>query len=135
VPPPHPWTIKLTSFASQVRIEDSDNGRTLGELNFKANETLSIFKKGTQAVSAMPLLTKENKLNDRAQFLFTQIFERYAIEDPDDPTQKVLDYGATTAYVQGATGEKIVDKGVQHLMQFDSNSDGKLTLQDFLYFY
>lgn len=87
---PHPWTIRINKFAGQVAIRDNDNGKTLAELGFKSNEVLSVYKKGNSSVSKMPLLDSENKLNERAKFLFTQIFERYAIDDPSDPTQKCL---------------------------------------------
>lgn len=47
----------------------------------------------------MPLLDANNKLNERATFLFTLIFDRYATEDPSDPTQKVIMEKELTAYV------------------------------------
>ena len=40
-----------------------------------------------------------------------------------------------TQYVQDATGMTNVAPGVQGLMGYDSNQDGKLTLKDFLCFY
>ena len=45
-----------------------------------------------QGVSKMPFLTADNKLNARARHVFTGIFERYAIVDPDQPEggEKIL---------------------------------------------
>lgn len=59
-------------------------------MGFKRDEVLTIYKKQTTTQSKMPLLTSDNKINARAKAVFTQIFERYAIEDPDDPTQGLV---------------------------------------------
>ena len=85
-PIPHPWTLRVVKTLGNTTLKDTDNGKTLSELGFKSDTQLQVFKKGAQSVSKMPLLTPENKLNDRAKFHFTKIFERYAIPDPDDST-------------------------------------------------
>lgn len=76
---PHPWTLRVCRYSSTQDIRETDNGKTLGELGFKPNETLNVFKKGIQSTSTMPLLTMENKLNGRANYLFTYLFELFAI--------------------------------------------------------
>ena len=104
-------------------------------MGLKGSETLSVFKKSAQSVSKMPLLTPENKLNERATSVFAGIFEWYAVEDPEDAGKKVISEAECTKYVQDATGQKQVDQGVAHILGFSSTKDGKMSLADFLYFY
>lgn len=60
VPIPHPWTVRITKFSGQTPIRDSDNGKTLAEAGFGPNEVLSVYKKGNQSESKMPLITLGN---------------------------------------------------------------------------
>lgn len=133
---PHPWTIRLAKLGGSVQIKDSDNGKTLADMMFKNDEVLTIYKKQTNTASKMPLLTPENKINARAKAVFTQIFERYAEEDPDDPTQeRVITERGMYKYVEDATGEANAEGPVANIMSYDSNHDKKMSLKDFLYFY
>ena len=84
----------------------------------------------------MPLLTSDNKINARAKSVFTQIFERYAIDDPEDASsERVITTQGMFKYVEDATGEANSVDSVTKIMSYDSNQDGKMSLKDFLYFY
>ena len=62
--------IKVT-FIKVKRLTENDNGKTLAEMGFKNDETLTIYKKTNLTSSKMPLLTPENKINARAKATFT----------------------------------------------------------------
>lgn len=85
----------------------------------------------------MPLLTMENRLNARAEYLFTYLFNRFAInDDPDNPDgNKVMGDKETIAFAKYLIGSDAVDGAYRTLMNWDSNGDGKLTLKDILLFY
>ena len=52
-------------------LKDNDNGKTLADLNFSTNEVLSVCKKTSFAVSKVPLITAEGKINEMAKHVFT----------------------------------------------------------------
>lgn len=83
----------------------------------------------------MPLITTGNEINERAKYLFTQIFERYAIEHPEDADKKVMMRTQMILYVQHATGVAEVSSGVDSIMLYARNEVGKMHLEDFLCFY
>ena len=91
-------------------------------MGFKNDETLTIYKKTNLTSSKMPLLTPENKINARAKATFTQIFERYAINDPDDAeSERVITEEGMYKYVFDATGEANSTNSVSTIMSYDSN--------------
>ena len=100
-------------------------------MGFGPSEVLAVYKKATTSVSKFPLLTPENKLNERAKHVFSGIFDRYAIDDPDDDSlssKKVIMETQAFQYVRDATGLDSVAPGVASIMGYDSNQDGKMTL-------
>ena len=137
VPRPHPSTIRLAKHGgSGQQVRDNENGKTLGEMGFKTDDTLAIHRVANTTASKMPLLTPENKINARATAVFSQIFERYAIDDPDDPEKgRVITVEGMYKYVEDATGEKNGTASVEKIMACDSNMDGKISRKDFLFFY
>ena len=61
----------------------------------------------------MPLLTMENKLNERAEFLFTYLFHLFAIKDQDKPDgEMVMGEVETTAFARHVTGTQLVKNAV-----------------------
>lgn len=105
-------------------------------MKIQSGSEITCTKKITQTNSKFPLLDAQNKINEHATFLFTQIFFRYAIEDPDNPDgEKVIMRPQAYKYVQDATGVQEVTTGTDGIMKYDRDGDGKMTLEDFLYFY
>ena len=107
-------------------------------MKFKSNESLSVTSKGFQSVSKVPLVNEEgNDINERAYFIFSELFEMYAIEDPDEPTRKVMRIDEICAFIKGATKENCRrdDTRVTFIAGFDSNGDEKLEKDDFIRFY
>ena len=83
----------------------------------------------------MPLITNDNMINDRARFLFSQMFERYSIEHPEIPGKKILMFKELNTYVQHCTGVQEVTKGVTEIMAWGKEETGKMNLEEFLTFY
>jgi hypothetical protein len=54
--PSHPASIRIYRFAGSTDIKEIDNGKTLAELKFKPNETITAFKKYTYTSNRVPLL-------------------------------------------------------------------------------
>jgi len=114
------------------------NGSTLAELKFKQTESISVSSKGFQSVSKVPLVNEDGTdINERAYFIFSELFEMYAIEDPDEPTRKIMRIEEITAFIKGATKETCSrdDSRVIFISGFDSNGDGKIEKDDFINFY
>jgi hypothetical protein len=61
----------------------------------------------------------------------------YAIEDPDEPSRKVMRIDEICAFIKGATKEtcRRDDTRVLFIAGFDSNGDEKLEKDDFIRFY
>ncbi len=61
----------------------------------------------------------------------------YAIEDPDDPTKRIMRIEEVCEFIRGATKEKCrpEDTRAQYIIGFDSNNDGKMEKDDFINFY
>lgn len=61
----------------------------------------------------------------------------YAVEDPDDPTRKIMRLQEICNFIKGATKEtcRQEDSRVLYIASFDSNNDGKLERNDFIEFY
>lgn len=56
-------------------MKEIDNGKTLGELRFKSNETLSGYKKSFYSQNKVPLLKADgNTLTERAKKIFQSWF-------------------------------------------------------------
>jgi hypothetical protein len=130
--------MKLNRFSTGAAIKEIQNGSTLAELKFKANESLSITSKGYQSVSKVPLVNEDGTdINERAYFIFSELFEMYAIEDPDEPNRKIMRIDEICDFIKGATKEtcRRDDTRVLFIANFDSNGDGKLEKDDFIRFY
>lgn len=89
-------------------------------------------------MSKVPLVNEDGTdINERAYFIFSELFEMYAIEDPDEPTRKIMRIEEITAFIKGATKETCSrdDSRVIFISGFDSNGDGKIEKDDFINFY
>ena len=86
----------------------------------------------------MPLLNDDRTdLNDRAYFIFNQMFDKYSIVDPKDESRRIMGVDEVIIFVQGATKELCNrnDNRVSKILGFDSNADGLLERHDFIEFY
>jgi hypothetical protein len=91
--PCHPMNITLSRYSTSGSIKDIENGSTLEELKFYRKEGITITNKSLYSASKVPLLN-ENKedpdLNDRARFIFSQMFDTYSIDDPERPGTQIM---------------------------------------------
>lgn len=75
-----PKYLKLEK-ADGTEIKDLDNGKTLSQLGFQANELLTAQKvQIEEEVVPAPILTPENKLTERAKEIFCEWFILYSDE-------------------------------------------------------
>lgn len=89
----------------------------------------------------MPLLNDDlTDLNGRALYLFEEIFNRIAIEDPAIPGRKIFGRAEVKTFICAATGEgggdiSVGDARIDHIIGFARNKDEKMDLEDFITFY
>ena len=83
----------------------------------------------------MPLITADNQMNERSKHVFSQMFDRYAIEHPEDPSKKIMTFKELQTYVQHCTGVTEVTKGVTEIMTWGKEEKGKMNCEEFLTFY
>jgi len=62
-------------------IKDRENGSTLKELAFTAKDTVTVSLKTSVAQSKAPLLDENGQLNDRAKYIFNQMFDQFSVFD------------------------------------------------------
>lgn len=77
-------------------------------------------------------------INERAKFIFDQMFQSYAVEDPERPGVKVMNIDEVCLFIMGATHEtcdKMDKRAIDIMANFDSNKDGKIDRDDFIEFY
>ena len=116
--PVHPASIRLYRYAGAVDIKDTDNGKTLAELNFKANESLTAFRKNLYVGSREPLLNEYgNDLSDKAKAIVRGWFDKFAIDDPDRPGTKVMTPATVASFARTCTEDhlEVEDHRVQSI--------------------
>lgn len=89
-------------------------------------------------VSKFPLLNEDQTdLNDRLKFVFNDLFNRYAKEDPDQTDRVVMTAEDVRLFIMDASKEecKPEDNRIRQIMAWDSDNDGKMTREDFMSFY
>ena len=137
LPVPHPMQLRLNRFQGSTSLKEDQNGQTMRDLNFKANETFSVMQVSLYGASNVPLLTPDlTELNPRSQSVFSQIFDRYSIADPEQPDRQVMTVEEVKSFVE-CSEEKAVDDVtlVGQIMAWDADADGKITREDFITFY
>ena len=91
-------------------IRESDNGKTLAELKFKPNESLSAFKKNIYSSVKMPLLTENGSdLSFRAKVIFREWFKMYSVEDPDNPDVRVMTPRTCALFTRSCTEDNCTE--------------------------
>lgn len=74
--------IRIFRYVGSIDLSESDNGKTLSELKFKPNESLSAYKKNAYLSVKVPLLSDDRKeFNKAVKDIFTAWFYYYAEED------------------------------------------------------
>jgi hypothetical protein len=59
-----------------------ENGKTLAELRFKPNESLSAYRRNNYTLNKVPLMTDDgNDLSETAKNIFKQWFINYSVPD------------------------------------------------------
>jgi hypothetical protein len=108
-------------------------------MKLRANETITVTPTHVSAASKVPLMNDDGTdINERAKFIFDQMFHTYAIDDPDDPSRKVMRIQEICNFITGATHETcdISDhRAVEILKAHDTDGDGRLVRDDFVEFY
>jgi hypothetical protein len=94
--------------------------------------------KGYYQKSKVPLLNEEGSdINDRATSIFTELFDMFAVEDPDFEGKKIMTDVQVAEYIRKATKEPCLptDMRVLKFFDYDKDKDGKLVCEDFIAFY
>lgn len=114
-------------------IKDTEHGRTLGELGFTSNETITALKVNIQEeVPNAPLIGPDNKLTERAKKIFDEWFDLYSNEEGRMTRETCC------LFIKGCTGEhpSVTDERIVNLFKaYDGNSDGFIERHEFLTFY
>ena len=75
----------MFKYAGCADIKDTENGKTLAELRFKHNESMTAYRKNVFNTVKVPLLNLDKTdICERAIYIFTQIFNTFS--DPIDPS-------------------------------------------------
>ena len=87
----------------------------------------------------MSLLNEEKTdINERAVFIFSEIFNEYAIQDPDQLDRKIMFNEQLNNFLSVLTGGNatILDhKNIESFFVYDHDQDGKLECDEFTQFY
>ena len=123
--------VRLIRHSTTTEIKDIDNGKTLAELNFKANETLLATKRNMGHIPKAPLVNPDKTLTKDAIRIFGEWFDQFSTDGLMTPEDCV-------EFIRSCTDDKCktTDGRVKGLFQnHDYDSDGKVDLQGFLDFY
>lgn len=87
-------------------MKESDNGRTLGELKFKSNETISAYKRNTFVLNKAPLIQSDGEtLTEAARKIFQSWFYRFSIPDPECPDNRIMTKSTCTMFIRSCTDD------------------------------
>ena len=82
----HASKIIITKALALKPIPDFDNGATMAELKIKNGDIFNVQLRPDNLSSNVPLFNDEiTDINDRTRFIFEQMFNRFAVHDPDGP--------------------------------------------------
>ena len=124
--------VRLIRGASTTNeIKDIDNGKTLADLSFKPNESLTAIKQNMGNVPKAPLLNPDKTLTPEAQIIFGEWFDTFShdgLMTPEDCAE----------FIRSCTDDKckIDDGRVKNLFRdHDHDNDGKVEKIEFVEFY
>jgi len=123
--------LRRTNLLSR-EITDSENGKTIHEITFRANETLLATKRPIAPIAKANLVDSEGKVVQRLMHIFKSWFHMFA-----DATGRMSPEGCAN-FIDSCTHDfcKATDDRVKDLFkEFDDDSDGFLTEDNFLKFY
>jgi hypothetical protein len=127
--------------AQSKLYHDIDNGRTLKDIALKEIETINIKEKSEQLQSKVPLFNDDmTDINERAIFIFDQMFQSFCIDDPDMPGRKIMGRDEVTLFVIGVTNNAKVDRNDERVDRILENArllpgTEKMLRDDFIQFY
>ena len=124
--------VRLIRGASTTNeIKDIDNGKTLADLSFKPNESLTATKQNMGNVPKAPLMNPDKTLTPEAQKIFGEWFDTFShdgLMTPEDCAE----------FIRSCTDDKCkTDDGrVKNLFRdHDHDNDGKVEKSEFVEFY
>jgi len=123
--------VRLIRYSTSSEIKDIDNGKTLSELNFKSNETLTANKQNLGNIPKAPLINPDKSLTPEAIGIFGEWFDAFSHEDLMTPEDCV-------EFIRSCTDDKCKtsDSRVKNLFQnHDHDNDGKVDKSGFVEFY
>ena len=127
-----PKYLKLEKGQNRV-LKDTENGKTLGELGFQNNETITAYKIYLEEeVTNAPLIGPDNNLTEKAKQIFNEWYDMYSDEN------NIMTMETCCLFIKGCTGEFPTvqdDRIVKLFRAYDSNKDGKIERHEFLTFY
>lgn len=126
-----PEYVKIVRYSGSQEIEDTDNGKTLGELEFKNSESLIASKKKLTTMPDAPLTTPEGGLTIQAENIFHCWFDTFSKEGFMTPENCV-------DFIKSCTADncKVTDSRIQNLFNnYDRDRDGRVTQDEFTEFY
>jgi hypothetical protein len=137
--PVNPASIRIFKSIGCMDLKENENGKTLAELRFKHNETLTGFKKNIFLSPKVPLLD-DSKLDmaDHPRAIFTEWFELFSEEDLDHPGQRVMTPQTCVEFIKSCTGENCAlddDRVLYMFTTYDLDHDDKINYTDFMKFY
>lgn len=137
--PCHPSTVRIYRYTGSLDLKESDNGKTLAELRFKPNESLSVFRKNTFCVNKVPLMNEDGSdMNKIAKDIFIEWFNQYSIIDPENPSRRVMTPKTLVDFTKSCTDDNCTEDDsriVGFFTMYDHDNDLKIVLEDFLVFY
>jgi hypothetical protein len=140
--PIHITKVGLNRPAGSKHYHDVENGRTVKECDMKA-ETLNITEKSTKLQSQVPLFNDDmTDINERATFIFDQMFQQFSVSDPGLGELKVMGRQEVANFVDAITTNDFkvppFDSRVTGILKYAKTLDAsqeKLTREDFIQYY
>jgi len=122
--------IKLTRFGNKGEIKDKDNGKTIGDLEFKNGESLVANKRNLDNIENAPLTNLDGSLTEDAEAIFHSWFDDFS------PNGYMTRQDAVN-FIRSCTDDKctLKDQRIIKLFEYDADKDDKLTKEEFTEFY
>ena len=122
--------IKLTRFGNKGEIKDTDNGKTIGDLEFKNGESLVANKRNLDNIENAPLTNLDGSLTEDAEGIFHSWFDEFSLEG-------FMTRQDAVNFIRSCTDDKctLKDQRILKLFEYDADKDDKLTKEEFTEFY
>ncbi|EGR29288.1 ubiquitin carboxyl-terminal hydrolase family protein, putative [Ichthyophthirius multifiliis] len=123
--------IKLIRASHFNLLKESDNSKTIGEIRFKNNETITVEKKVVPTLSEVPLTNEDGSLCDRVKIIFIDWFNQFSVDGK-------MDKENCAKFIHSCANDncKADDpRVIQTFNEWDDDKDNLLTLENFLSFY